>query len=41
MKLIARIEWEVESEDEFERLREASKLPNETWKLIKEKMEEL
>ena len=28
------IEFDVESEDEFNKLKEANKLPNETWRLI-------
>lgn len=32
----ARIEFRVVDEDEFERYKEACKLPQETWTLIKE-----
>jgi len=34
MKLIGQILFEVNSEDEFERLKDANKLPNEEWHLV-------
>ena len=33
MKLITRIEFEVKSEEEYQRMKESNKLPNEKWSL--------
>lgn len=35
--ITATIKFEVASEEEFERLKEAGQLPNETWELLQEK----
>lgn len=34
-ELFARIEFPVKSEEEFEKLRDASELPNERWELVR------